>query len=49
VLRLRFVEDLTQSKIADQVGYSQMHVSRIIRRALDRLRAAAEQDAGSGD
>jgi RNA polymerase sigma-B factor len=41
VLRLRFVEDLTQSKIADQVGYSQMHVSRILRRALDRLREAS--------
>ena len=40
VLRLRFVEDLTQSKIADEVGYSQMHVSRILRRALDRLREA---------
>ena len=36
VLRLRFVEDLTQSKIAEQVGYSQMHVSRILRRALER-------------
>jgi RNA polymerase sigma-B factor len=46
VLRLRFVEDLTQSKIADQVGYSQMHVSRILRRALDRVRAAAERDQG---
>ena len=41
VLRLRFVEDLTQSKIADQVGYSQMHVSRILRRALERLREAS--------
>ena len=45
VLRLRFVEDLTQSKIAEQVGYSQMHVSRILRRALDRVRAAAEHEA----
>jgi RNA polymerase sigma-B factor len=41
VLRLRFVEDLTQSKIAERVGYSQMHVSRILRRALDRVRTAA--------
>jgi RNA polymerase sigma-B factor len=41
VLRLRFVEDLTQSKIAEQVGYSQMHVSRILRGALERMRAAA--------
>jgi RNA polymerase sigma-B factor len=44
VLRLRFVEDLTQSKIADRVGYSQMHVSRILRRALDRMRETARHD-----
>jgi RNA polymerase sigma-B factor len=42
VLRLRFEEDLTQSQIAARVGVSQMHVSRIIRRALTRLRVAAE-------
>jgi RNA polymerase sigma-B factor len=40
VLQLRFAEDLTQSKIAERVGYSQMHVSRILRRALGKLRAA---------
>ena len=44
VLRLRFAEDLTQSRIAAQVGYSQMHVSRILRRALRKLRAAALDD-----
>lgn len=41
VLRLRFGEDLTQSKIAERVGYSQMHVSRILRRALGKLREAS--------
>ena len=41
--RLRFAEDLTQSKIAERVGYSQMHVSRILRRALGRLRDAATE------
>lgn len=41
VLRLRFAEDLTQSKIAERVGYSQMHVSRILRRALGKLREAS--------
>jgi RNA polymerase sigma-B factor len=41
VLRLRFAEDLTQSKIAERVGYSQMHVSRILRRALRKLRDAS--------
>jgi RNA polymerase sigma-B factor len=44
VLRLRFVEDLTQSRIAASVGYSQMHVSRILRRALDRMRETARHD-----
>lgn len=38
VLRLRFVEDMTQSQIAEQIGHSQMHVSRILRRALARIR-----------
>jgi RNA polymerase sigma-B factor len=49
VLQLRFVEDLTQSEIGDRVGVSQMHVSRLIRQALARLREAAqveEEDAG---
>ena len=39
VLRLHYLEDLTQASIADQIGVSQMHVSRLIRRALARLRA----------
>ncbi|MFL5870270.1 MAG: SigB/SigF/SigG family RNA polymerase sigma factor [Solirubrobacterales bacterium] len=43
ILRLRFEEDMTQSKIAEQVGYSQMHVSRILRRALGKLREAASE------
>jgi RNA polymerase sigma-B factor len=38
VLALRFVEDMTQTQIADQIGVSQMQVSRILRRSLARLR-----------
>lgn len=38
ILHLRFVEDLTQSEIAKRVGISQMHVSRLLRRALDAVR-----------
>jgi RNA polymerase sigma-B factor len=43
VLRLRFAEDLTQAEIGERIGVSQMHVSRIIRQAVNRLRDAAEQ------
>jgi RNA polymerase sigma-B factor len=45
VLQLRFVEDMTQSQIAERIGHSQMHVSRILRRTLERIRAeVAEQE-----
>lgn len=43
VLRLRFMEDLTQAEISDQIGVSQMQVSRIIRQAITRLRGAASE------
>jgi RNA polymerase sigma-B factor len=39
ILHLRFYEGLTQSQIAQKVGISQMHVSRLIRRALEKVRA----------
>jgi len=42
VLVLRFFESLTQTQIADRVGVSQMHVSRILARSLARLRDALE-------
>jgi RNA polymerase sigma-B factor len=42
ILKLRFIDDYTQSEIAEQVGVSQMHVSRLLRRSLDRLNAAAD-------
>jgi RNA polymerase sigma-B factor len=46
IMRLRFFEGLTQREIADQVGISQMHVSRLIRRSLDDMRQQmAEPDA----
>jgi RNA polymerase sigma-B factor len=41
VIELRFMHDLTQREIGEQIGYSQMHVSRLLRRALKRLETAA--------
>jgi len=43
VLYLRFVEDLTQSEIAERIGVSQMHVSRLIRGALAKLRSEIDE------
>jgi RNA polymerase sigma-B factor len=40
ILHLRFEHDMTQAEIAERVGVSQMHVSRLLRRSLDRLAAA---------
>ena len=41
VLELRFVHDLTQREIGERIGHSQMHVSRLLRRALSRLEPEA--------
>ena len=46
ILHMRFLEDLTQSEIAGRIGVSQMHVSRLIRRALSRLEATATEGDG---
>ena len=40
ILKLRFEEDLTQSEIAEQLGISQMHVSRLLSKCLARLHEA---------
>lgn len=47
ILYLRFFDGLTQGEIADQIGISQMHVSRLLRRALETLKAnLAEHEVG---
>ena len=45
ILHLRFFEGLTQSQIASRVGISQMHVSRLIRRSLSKIK----NEIGSAD
>lgn len=47
ILLLRFFGGLTQREIAERVGISQMHVSRLLRRSLERM-AEAMGPAGSG-
>ena len=47
ILQLRFFEGLTQSQIAQQVGISQMHVSRLIRRSLEKIRETISEDEES--
>jgi RNA polymerase sigma-B factor len=44
ILRLRFYDNLTQSQIADRIGVSQMHVSRLISKALATLRTRITVD-----
>jgi RNA polymerase sigma-B factor len=41
ILRLRFIDDLTQREIAERVGVSQMAVSRLLTRCLPRLKDTA--------
>jgi RNA polymerase sigma-B factor len=45
IVALRFVHEQTQSEIAAQVGISQMHVSRLLRKALADMHAVMETDA----
>ncbi|MGY0020763.1 SigB/SigF/SigG family RNA polymerase sigma factor [Streptomyces sp. cg35] len=39
LLHLRFVEELTQAEIGERLGYSQMHVSRLIKQLIARLKS----------
>ena len=44
IIRLRFVDELTQEEIAARVGMSQVHVSRLLTRAIRTLRALYRLD-----
>ena len=43
IIRLRFYNELSQTEIAERVGVSQMHVSRLLRRSFTLMRRSAEQ------
>jgi len=43
MLQLRFYQGMTQSQIAERLGISQMHVSRLLARSLDLLRQRIER------
>ena len=45
ILTLRFYGNMTQSQIAEQIGVSQMHVSRLLARALAKLRGQLGEEA----
>ena len=45
ILLLRFFKNRTQTQIAEEIGVSQMHVSRLLTRTLDQLRTSLEQQS----
>jgi RNA polymerase sigma-B factor len=45
ILHLRFFSGLTQSQIAAEIGISQMHVSRLIRRSLEKIREEIAEES----
>jgi RNA polymerase sigma-B factor len=48
ILHLRFVDDLTQTQIAERVGISQMQVSRLLRRSIEQLRELTSESGKGG-
>ncbi|MFD8567934.1 SigB/SigF/SigG family RNA polymerase sigma factor [Streptomyces sp. NPDC059639] len=46
ILYLRYFEDMTQARIAEKIGCSQMHVSRLITRSCAQVRAYADHGTG---
>ncbi|HZG64773.1 MAG TPA: SigB/SigF/SigG family RNA polymerase sigma factor [Rubrobacteraceae bacterium] len=49
ILKLRFNEGKTQTEIAQTIGVSQMHVSRLLRRAIEDLRSQLGEVDGAWD
>jgi RNA polymerase sigma-B factor len=49
IVELRFFDEMTQSQIAAELGISQMHVSRLLRRALGTMRGRIDELMGEPD
>lgn len=49
IVELRFYDELSQAEIAERVGVSQMHVSRLLRKVFERLREEIDESDGSAD
>src|SRR5436309_1963728 len=49
IVELRFFDEMTQSQIAAELGISQMHVSRLLRRALGTMRGRIDEVMGDAD
>jgi RNA polymerase sigma-B factor len=49
ILYLRFYEDMTQTEIAEEVGISQMHVSRLLAKSFDAIRSWMEARGEHGE
>lgn len=49
IVELRFYENRSQTEIAEMIGISQMHVSRLLRQAVDQLRSAIDDIPPGGD
>ena len=47
IVELRFYGDKSQSEIADEIGISQMHVSRLLRKSFEQMRALSHADSDS--
>ena len=45
ILLLRFFKNMTQSQIAEEIGVSQMHVSRLLNRTLEQLRTSMQESS----
>ena len=43
---MRFLNDMTQAEIAEQLGISQMHVSRLLRRAIETMHGRLDDPDG---